>query len=148
MAEEIRAIAEAPEARESIPVQKWYTPLTRLAQFLFFDRFDAFRGRVRVIAERCESCGSCVGLCGRGAWAMGPGGPVHDGTRCELCGRCLHRCPRNAIVIMKALKDNRRLDSRLYASLEAEARAALGLGPRRSGGRRLAGGAEEGDNVE
>jgi len=50
----------------------------------------------------------------------------HDEERCELCTRCIHHCPRNAIVLRyRALKDNRKLDARLYARLKQEARAEL-----------------------
>jgi len=127
IAREVAAVAIAADVREAIPRAKWYTPFTWLLQILFFDRFDIFRGRLRVLEDRCASCGACVELCGRGAWTMGASGPVHDPERCELCGRCLHRCPNRAIVLLKALRNNRRLDPRLYAALGDEAKAALGI---------------------
>jgi ferredoxin len=129
-ADEVAAIAAAGEAVERIPAPKWYTPLTQLVQILLLNRFDAFRSRVRVLPERCSGCGSCVAMCGRSAWAMGPALPVHDPERCDLCGRCLHRCPGRAIVLLRPLKDNRRLDARLYAELGEEARSRLGLAAR------------------
>jgi ferredoxin/flavodoxin len=135
------AAAGAGEAHERIPGLKWYTPLAQLIQILFLNRFDAFRARVRVLPDRCSGCGSCAAMCARGAWSMGPGLPVHDPERCELCGRCIHRCPRGAIVLLRALKDNRRLDGALYARLGAEAREALGL---RAAGRAGARGAAAG----
>ena len=59
---------------------------------------------------------------------MKDGGLVHIGESCELCTRCIHHCPKKAIVLIERLKDNRRLDSRLYARLKDEARETLGLG--------------------
>jgi ferredoxin/flavodoxin len=127
IAAEIEAIAGAELARESIPAPRWYTPFTQLLQILFLNRFDAWRYRMRALPERCARCGECARLCGRGAWAMKEGLPVLDPERCELCTRCLHRCPSKAIVLIKGLKDNRRLDAPLYARLREEARESLGL---------------------
>ncbi len=125
IADEILDIARDPGICEAIPRVKWYTPFTQLLQVLFLNHFDLFRKHVRVIGERCSSCGSCVDMCRRGAWTMGGEGPVHHPERCELCGRCMHRCPRNAIVLMKMFRDNRRIDARLMAALRDEARSAL-----------------------
>jgi ferredoxin/flavodoxin len=127
IADEVAAMAETGEADERIPGLKWYTPLTQLVQVLLLNRFDAFRSRVRVLPDRCSGCGSCVAMCGRGAWAMGPALPAHDPERCDLCGRCLHSCPGRAIVLLRPLRDNRRLDALLYSRLGDEARSALGL---------------------
>jgi ferredoxin/flavodoxin len=127
IAGEIETVAGAFGISESIPSLKWYTPFTQLLQILFFNRFDLWRYRMRAMSERCARCGACVRRCGRGAWFMGEEGPVHDGERCELCARCLHLCPENAIFLIGALKDNRRLNSRLYAELRAQARGSLGL---------------------
>jgi ferredoxin/flavodoxin len=135
-ADEIAAAASAEGAISRVPGPKWYTPFTQLVQVLFLNRFDAFRGRVRILEDRCTACGACADMCRRGAWSMAPKGPVHDKDRCELCGRCMHRCPGGAIVLLKALKDNRRLDAGLYSDLGREARTALGLaeGRRRPNG--------------
>jgi ferredoxin/flavodoxin len=127
-AREIAAAAEASLVRESIPWPKWYTPFTQLFQVLVLNRFDLFRHGLRVLPERCSSCGACARLCDRGAWSMEGGRPIHSSERCELCGRCLHHCPKKAIVILKGLRDNRRLDSGLYGRLGDEARSKLGLG--------------------
>jgi flavodoxin/ferredoxin len=128
IAEEIGIIAESRGIHEALPRPKWYTPFTQIAQILFLNRFDGYRSRMRVLRVRCGSCGACVARCGRGAWEMGGDGPVHLPERCELCTRCLHLCPKRAIVLIGALKDNRRLDSRLYGRLREEAGARLGLG--------------------
>jgi ferredoxin len=129
IAREIRSLADGRGFRESIPPPKWYTPFTQALQVLALNRFDGWRYRMRVRPDRCTSCGICAKGCDRKAWAMGEGGPVHVPEKCELCARCIHRCPERAIVLIERLKDNRRLDPRLYARLGAEARASLGLVP-------------------
>ena len=129
IAREVIAVSEVRDPRESIPPPQWYTPFTRSLQNLL-DGFDIFRYRMRVLPKRCVLCGACVKSCDRKAWEMGEGRLVHSGERCELCCRCLHRCPRRAIVLVRWLKDNRRLDAWLYARLGAEARESLGLGAR------------------
>jgi ferredoxin/flavodoxin len=128
IAEEIRAVRESRGIHESIPRPKWYTPFTQLLQVLVLNRFDGWRGGMRVLRDRCTLCGACVRACDRKAWEMGEEGLLHKSERCELCTRCIHRCPRNAIVLIGLLKDNRRLDARLYARLREEAREELGLG--------------------
>ena len=111
---------------ERIPRPKWYTPFAQVLQRAFLDGFFEWRNRIRVIPERCSSCGACVSGCARGGWIREGEKVQHDPDRCELCTRCIHRCPRSAIVLSHYLKDNRRLDSRLYARLKAEARMAMG----------------------
>jgi flavodoxin/ferredoxin len=128
IAREISAIAEATAAREAIPRLKWYTPFTQLLQLLFMNHFDLFRDRLLVLPDRCTLCGACVKCCDRQAWTMGPDGLAHSGERCELCTRCLHHCSKRALVLLRPLKDNRRLDSRLYALLREEARNGLSRG--------------------
>jgi len=124
-AEDILTIARDPEIREAIPRAKWYTPFTQLLQLLFLNHFDLFRKHVRVIGDRCSSCGECVAMCRRGAWTMGREGPLHHPELCELCGRCMHRCPGKAIVILRMFRDNRRIDAHLMAALRDDARSAL-----------------------
>jgi ferredoxin/flavodoxin len=134
IAVELTSIAQAGTTRESIPRLKWYTPFSQLLQILFFNRFDLFKRHFRVLRDRCTRCGACVGMCSRKAWSMGGEGPVHDYGRCELCCRCIHRCPKGAIVILKAFRNNRRLDEAFFARLGAEARSRLRTSvPDRSG---------------
>lgn len=124
IADYIRASAH-PGGRERLPGPKWYTPLAQLLQRGLLDGFFEWRDRVRVIPERCTDCGTCVSACDRGAWTKAGDQVRHDSERCELCTRCIHRCPRRAIVLVEGVKDNKRLDARLYARLKAEARSAL-----------------------
>lgn len=111
--------------QERIPRTKWYTPFAQVLQHGFLNGFFEWRNRIRVIPERCSACGACVSGCARGGWIKEGEGMRHNPERCELCTRCIHHCPRNAIVLSRHLKDNKRLDTRLYARLKAEASAAL-----------------------
>jgi MinD superfamily P-loop ATPase containing an inserted ferredoxin domain len=124
IAAEIEALAREDSA-ESIPAPKWYTPFAQFAQLTLLNRFERCRGRIRVLDERCSRCGACVAMCDRDAWVMAENGPRHVSERCELCTRCIHRCPSKALVILGPLKDNRRLDARLYAALGDQASRAL-----------------------
>ena len=115
----------ARRAGERLPRTKWYTPFAQPLQRAFFDGFINWRDRIRILPDRCSDCGACISLCYRGAWARAGGAIRHEPARCELCTRCIHRCPNSAIVLAAPLKDNRRLDARRYARLEARARQAL-----------------------
>lgn len=117
--------------RERVPAWKWYTPAAQVIQQGFLDGFINWRERLHVLPERCADCGACVSGCARGAWLREGGAIRLHPERCELCTRCIHHCPRNAIVLMRGLRDNRRLDARHYAGLEASARRALFLPVRR-----------------
>ncbi len=123
-AAEIRALA-LDGGRERNPRIKWYTPLAQVLQRGFLDGFFGWRKKMRILPERCTACGTCVSGCDRGAMVKDGPGIRHDWERCELCTRCIHRCPRKAVVLRPRVKDNRRLDARLYARLKAEARAGL-----------------------
>jgi ferredoxin len=131
--EKLRGIARAAGdlardgGKERIPAWKWYTPAAQAAQKLFLDGFINWRDRLRILPERCTDCGACVRGCARGAWHREGGAIRLDAERCELCTRCIHHCPARAIVLARALRDNRRLDARHYADLEARTRAALGI---------------------
>lgn len=125
IAAEIRASARLGGG-ERLPSPKWYTPFAQLLQWALLNGFFEWRRRIRVIPERCAECGVCVSGCARGGWVQEGNGLRHDPERCELCTRCIHHCPRSAIVLSHHLKDNKRLDARLYVQLKAEARTALG----------------------
>jgi ferredoxin len=135
LAGEIAALGTgaADADRERVPAPTWYTPFAQLLQVLVLNRFEGWRDRIRVLPERCSLCGACAACCDRGAWTMAEGLPSHDPGRCELCTRCLHRCPGKAIVLIGALKDNRRLDRRLFSVLSREAREALLLEAKEGG---------------
>jgi len=144
IADEIRASARLGGS-ERMPRPKWYTPFAQVLQHGFLNGFFEWRRRIRVIPERCTECGTCVSACGRGAWMKEGIQFRHDPERCELCTRCIHHCPRRAVVLSYRLKDNRRLDARLYARLKAEARAAFAGGGELRG--RAAHGAREEENA-
>jgi hypothetical protein len=127
VADEIRALARLG-GLERLPGPKWYTPFAQVLQHGFLNGFFEWRKHIRVIPERCSACGACVSGCVRGGWVKEGDELRHDPERCELCTRCIHHCPRSAIVLSHYLKDNRRLDARLYARLKAEARTALAGG--------------------
>jgi ferredoxin len=117
----IAALAMSPPTKGKIPSPKWYAPLAWIMQTLVFDGFIRWRDHMTVLGERCTSCGLCVRECPRGAWQMSAeNGLKHFGERCDLCTRCVHRCPQRALVLVKGLKDNRRLDAALYAVLLRE----------------------------
>jgi ferredoxin/flavodoxin len=129
IAEELSACADArPDAlakKARIPTIKWYTPFAQALQVLALNRFDGWRWKFRALPDRCTLCGACVKACHRRAWEIAGGAATHIPERCELCTRCVHRCPERAIVLAEGLKDNKRLDSRLYASLKDDARRKL-----------------------
>jgi ferredoxin len=110
-----------------LPPPRWYTPLTQFLQVVALNHFDAVKHRLRVFSERCTACGLCAAGCPADAITMGANGPLLQTGRCLLCCRCIHACPERAIALGKRLKDNRRIDPALLATLKAQARAALGL---------------------
>ena len=126
IAREVRALART-DGGPRLPAIKWYTPFSRLLQAGLLDGFYEWRKRIRILPDRCTDCGVCLAVCSRGAWVRRGAALGHDPSRCELCTRCIHRCPRKAIVLIPLVKDNRRLDPRLYARLKDAARAKLGL---------------------
>ncbi len=121
IARRVAEFSAAPPASGRIPAPKWYTPLAWILQVLALDGFIRFRDRIRVLGDRCNSCGLCVRDCPRGAWRRTEAGLEHSGGLCDLCTRCVHRCPRKALVLVDRLKDNRRLDPALYGALRREA---------------------------
>lgn len=122
IAEEVRELARCG-GPERVPPPKWYTPFAQALQRGLLDGFIEQRKRIRILADRCSDCGACVSGCFRGAWEREGRQLRHDPERCELCTRCIHRCPRNAVVLSELVKDNKRLDSHLYARLKSLAQA-------------------------
>ena len=125
VADSIRRLANEEQPKERIPVFKWYTPFTQLLQILLLNHFDKLKKRIRILSDRCVLCGKCVEECERGAWSRADGVLMHNSELCEFCTRCIHRCPKNAIVLLEFLKDNPRLDSKLYMRLGEETRKRL-----------------------
>lgn len=58
---------------------------------------DRLRRVMRVEAEKCLGCGSCVDDCPKGAIALVDGIAAIERARCDGCGRCLEVCPQGAI---------------------------------------------------
>jgi ferredoxin len=125
LAGEAAGPAAALDPRGLVPAPKWYTPFAQLLQVLVLNRFEGWRNRFRILPDRCTLCGACVAACDRGALIVAEGALRHIPERCELCTRCIHHCPGKAIVLIEALKDNPRLDGRLYASLKEDAKKEL-----------------------
>ena len=123
LAEDIRTLSSTSKPKTAIPRQKWYTPATWLSQKLLLDRFIEWRHRIRVLPDRCNACGACIAGCYRQAWRFEGGLPRHLSELCDLCMRCVHHCPQKAIILVPALKDNRRLDADLYQQLGNLARS-------------------------
>ncbi len=48
------------------------------------------------LADRCESCGSCVRACPNGALALDGDRVRRDSARCVACGLCRDACPHGA----------------------------------------------------
>ncbi len=124
IAREISALSRRG-GRERLPLWKWYTPIAQPLQRGLLDGFIGWRGLIRILPERCTDCGACIARCHRGAWERDGGAIRHRPERCELCTGCIHHCPRNAIVIMRGLRDNKRLNERHYAGLKSRAHKAL-----------------------
>jgi len=124
IARKIADLAACPPREGKVPAPKWYTPLSWILQVLALDGFIRFRDRITVLEDRCTNCGLCVRDCPRGAWRSSERGPEHSGELCDLCTRCIHRCPQNALVLVRGLKDNRRLSPPLYDELRRKALAA------------------------
>jgi NAD-dependent dihydropyrimidine dehydrogenase PreA subunit len=122
---EIRSLASTPSPRAYIPRRKWYTPFAQLLQLIALNGFEKWKDRYRVLPDRCTLCGSCAAMCHRSAWNISGTTLTHLPEKCELCTRCIHRCPARAIVLLDSLRDNDRLNLRLYASLKAEAKTRL-----------------------
>ena len=55
---------------------------------------------IKIDADLCTGCETCVSICGRGCYTMvnGVAEAQADETNCSLCGHCVAVCPTNAVV--------------------------------------------------
>ncbi len=85
-----------------VPSPKWYTWLDekvmRPLERLFTKNYQVFKGKYRVLTERCTGCGLCVRDCPEGNITFQDEGIVF-GDRCDSCLRCIHHCPTEAIQL-------------------------------------------------
>ncbi len=90
------------DGKPSVPGSKWYTfidekgitPLERL----FTKDYQIFRGKYRVLQERCTECLLCVRDCPEENIRF-ENGKIVFGNTCDLCLRCIHHCPTEAIQL-------------------------------------------------
>lgn len=54
---------------------------------------------IKLDKSKCILCGTCVGVCPRGAWEMEEQNLVHKRERCTLCGICVRACPTGALEL-------------------------------------------------
>lgn len=54
---------------------------------------------MRVIKNKCISCGGCVGVCPVDAITLTDNGAVIDPEICICCGGCMGVCPVDAITV-------------------------------------------------
>jgi Fe-S-cluster-containing hydrogenase component 2 len=52
---------------------------------------------IQVSQERCTGCGTCVGICPKGALFVAGGCADVDEALCNSCGLCIAACPEEAI---------------------------------------------------
>ena len=55
--------------------------------------------RIIVIKERCDLCGTCVGVCPENVIALFESELVIDETLCTLCRHCEAICPMGALEV-------------------------------------------------
>lgn len=52
----------------------------------------------KILADKCEACGSCMDECANEAISEVDGAYSIDPDKCEDCGTCIDVCPNDAIV--------------------------------------------------
>jgi len=135
LSEAARAIGSCIEApRRAMPRPRWYTPLSQLLQIVALNHFDLMRYRLRALEDRCTRCGLCARVCPSGALSVGETKAFAAPDQCILCCRCVHACPERALVLLKGLKDNPRIDRGLLGELKRDIRSERGLGAEETDG--------------
>lgn len=111
---EMEGIISAPTLKPRIPLFKWYVPLNWPNQYFGEKSFYNYRGKMRVLADRCTNCNTCVKGCIRGCWTEGEETPRYSPADCEFCVKCIHNCPESAIVLSDKMADKPRLSRKFY----------------------------------
>ena len=52
----------------------------------------------KIIADKCEDCGTCSDACPEDAITEKDGVYTIDQDKCEECGTCIDECPNDAII--------------------------------------------------
>ena len=58
------------------------------------------RPQLSFTAQRCVSCGGCVGACPNGVHVVGQGGRLVQWEVCKSCGDCASACPTEALEVV------------------------------------------------
>jgi ferredoxin/flavodoxin len=112
--EEIDMIVSALALKPKIPIFKWYVPLNWPNQYFGEKSFYKYREKMKVLADRCTNCNTCVKGCIRGCWTEGEETPRYSPADCEFCVKCIHNCPSSAIVLSEKMADKPRLNKKFY----------------------------------
>ncbi len=65
----------------------------------FFSKTRRYSDKLKIHAEACVGCGTCVKLCPMKNLALEDGVAV-PGGRCTMCYRCIAACPKQAITLL------------------------------------------------
>ena len=62
-----------------------------------FTRLGGRKVAIKIIADECVGCESCIPVCPTEAITMVDGLAVIDAEKCTECGTCIDECPVDAI---------------------------------------------------
>jgi ferredoxin len=115
---QIKDLISSEKVVLKIPKLKWYTPISKTLQFVYFDSFANNKFKLHILKERCTNCKLCINTCLRGCWNENNENPIFNPTNCEFCLGCVHHCPEKAIIFSKSMKDKPRLNKKFYIELK------------------------------